>query len=118
MYQALAMAEQGRGLVEPNPMVGCVLVKDGHELGRGYHNKFGGLHAEAHALEDAKRRGESVSGATVYVTLEPCSHFGKTPPCADALVDAQVARVVIAMVDPNPRVAGQGIERLREQGAI
>ncbi len=116
MYQALAMAEQGHGLVEPNPMVGCVLVKDGHELGRGYHSKFGAPHAEAHALEDAKRRGESVQGATVYVTLEPCSHFGKTPPCADALVDAQVARVVIAMIDPNPRVAGQGIERLREAG--
>ena len=116
MYQALAMAEQGRGLVEPNPMVGCVLVNNGHELGRGYHTQFGGPHAEAVAIEDAKRRGESVSGATVYVTLEPCSHFGKTPPCADALVDAQVARVVIAMVDPNPRVAGQGIERLREAG--
>lgn len=116
MYQALALAEQGRGLVEPNPMVGCVLVKDGHELGRGYHSMFGAPHAEAHALQDATRRGESVQGATVYVTLEPCSHFGKTPPCADALVEAHVARVVIAMVDPNPRVAGTGIERLREAG--
>jgi diaminohydroxyphosphoribosylaminopyrimidine deaminase/5-amino-6-(5-phosphoribosylamino)uracil reductase len=116
MYQALALAQQGRGLVEPNPMVGCVLVKDGHELGRGYHEQFGGPHAEAHALQDAKRRGEDVQGATAYVTLEPCSHFGKTPPCADALVEAQVARVVIAMVDPHPRVSGQGIERLREAG--
>jgi diaminohydroxyphosphoribosylaminopyrimidine deaminase/5-amino-6-(5-phosphoribosylamino)uracil reductase len=116
MYQALALAEQGRGWVEPNPMVGCVLVKNGHELGRGYHTKFGELHAEAHALADAKERGESVDGATAYVTLEPCSHFGKTPPCADTLVEARVARVVIAMVDPNPRVSGQGIERLREAG--
>ncbi|MFK7790841.1 MAG: bifunctional diaminohydroxyphosphoribosylaminopyrimidine deaminase/5-amino-6-(5-phosphoribosylamino)uracil reductase RibD [Phycisphaeraceae bacterium] len=116
MYQALALAEQGRGLVEPNPMVGCVLVKDGHELGRGYHELFGGPHAEAHALQDAERRRELVQGATAYVTLEPCSHFGKTPPCADALVEAQVARVVIAMVDPHPRVSGQGIEKLREAG--
>ena len=116
MYQALALAKQGRGLVEPNPMVGCVLVKDGHELGRGCHEQFGGPHAEMHALQDATRRGESVQGATAYVTLEPCSHFGKTPPCAKALVEAQVARVVIAMVDPNPRVSGQGIERLREAG--
>ena len=116
MYQALALAEQGLGLVEPNPMVGCVLVKDGHELGRGHHEQFGGPHAEVQAMRDAARRGESVLGATAYVTLEPCSHHGKTPPCADALVDAQVARVVIAMVDPNPRVAGRGIERLREAG--
>ena len=116
MYQALALAEQGRGLVEPNPMVGCVLVKDGHELGRGYHEKFGGPHAEVNALQDAIRRGESVQGATAYVTLEPCSHFGKTPPCADTLVEAQVARVVIAMVDPDKRVSGRGIERLRESG--
>ena len=116
MYQALALAEQGRGLVEPNPMVGCVLVKDGHELGRGFHTIFGDPHAEVHALQDAARRGASVTGATVYVTLEPCSHVGKTPPCADALVEAQVARVVVAMVDPDPRVAGSGIERLREAG--
>lgn len=116
MYQALALAEQGLGLVEPNPMVGCVLVKDGQELGRGYHGQFGGPHAEAHAMQDAQRRGASVQGATAYVTLEPCSHFGKTPPCAEALVEAQVSRVVVAMIDPNPRVSGQGIEKLREAG--
>eukprot|EP00752_Nemacystus_decipiens_P014084 g12520.t1 len=116
MYQALALAEQGRGLVEPNPMVGCVLVRDGHELGRGYHEQFGGPHAEVQAMRDADGRRESARGATAYVTLEPCSHHGKTPPCADALVEAQVARVVVAMVDPNPRVAGRGIERLREAG--
>lgn len=116
MYQALALAEQGRGLVEPNPMVGCVLVKDGHELGQGYHEQFGGPHAEVQALHDAKRRGETVHGATAYVTLEPCCHQGKTPPCADALVEAQVARVVIAMVDPDQRVSGRGIAKLREAG--
>lgn len=116
MYQALALAEQGQGWVEPNPMVGCVLVKDGRELGRGYHQQFGGPHAEVNALEDAKKRSEEVCGATVYLTLEPCSHFGKTPPCADALIQAQVARVVVAMVDPDPRVSGRGIERLREAG--
>lgn len=116
MYQALALAEQGRGLVEPNPMVGCVLVKDGHELGRGFHERFGGPHAELHALQDATRRGETVHGATAYVTLEPCSHFGKTPPCADALIEANIARVVVAMVDPDQRVSGRGIERLREAG--
>lgn len=116
MYQALALAEQGRGLVEPNPMVGCVLVRGGRELGRGFHAAYGGPHAEVQAVDDARSRNESIQGATAYVTLEPCSHFGKTPPCADALIDAGLARVVVAMVDPNPRVSGQGIERLREAG--
>jgi len=116
MYQALALAERGRGLVEPNPMVGCVLVRNGCELGRGYHAVFGGPHAEAQAIADAKRRGESLTGATAYVTLEPCGHFGKTPPCADALVEAQIARAVVAMIDPHERVAGRGVERLREAG--
>lgn len=116
MYQALALAERGRGLVEPNPMVGCLLVSEGRELGRGCHERYGGPHAEAQALADAKRRGEDLSQATAYVTLEPCSHFGKTPPCADALVEAHIKRVVVAMIDPNPRVAGRGVERLREAG--
>ena len=116
MFQALALAERGRGFVEPNPMVGCVLVKDGREIGRGNHERFGGPHAEVLALEDARRRGESATGATAYVTLEPCSHHGKTPPCADALVEAQIARAVVAMIDPHRRVAGRGVERLREAG--
>lgn len=116
MYQALVLAEQGHGWVEPNPMVGCVLVKDGRELGRGYHERFGGPHAEVQALQDAQRRGEAVRGATVYVTLEPCCHHGQTPPCCDALIAAEMSRVVIGMVDPNPRVSGKGIERLREAG--
>ncbi|MFN3167495.1 MAG: bifunctional diaminohydroxyphosphoribosylaminopyrimidine deaminase/5-amino-6-(5-phosphoribosylamino)uracil reductase RibD [Phycisphaeraceae bacterium] len=116
MYQALALAERGRGWVEPNPMVGCVLVKDGHEIGRGCHERYGGPHAEVQAIRDAETRGETASGATAYVTLEPCSHFGKTPPCADALVEVHVARVVVAMIDPHARVAGRGVERLREAG--
>ncbi|MGB0767864.1 MAG: bifunctional diaminohydroxyphosphoribosylaminopyrimidine deaminase/5-amino-6-(5-phosphoribosylamino)uracil reductase RibD, partial [Phycisphaeraceae bacterium] len=116
MYQALALAEQGLGRVEPNPMVGCVLVRDGHELGRGYHAALGGPHAEVRALEDARARGVSPVGATAYVTLEPCGHHGKTPPCADALVEAQIARAVVAMIDPHDRVAGRGVERLREAG--
>lgn len=116
MYQALALAEYGRGLVEPNPMVGCVLVRDGRELGRGYHGQFGGPHAEASALTDAKARGADLQGATAYITLEPCSHHGKTPPCVDALIDAHISRAVIAMIDPNPRVSGSGIEKLREAG--
>ena len=116
MYQALALAEQGRGFVEPNPMVGCVLVRNGQELGRGLHDRFGGPHAEVQALDDARSRNEPLEGATAYVTLEPCGHFGQTPPCADALIDAGLARVVVAMIDPNPRVSGQGIERLREAG--
>lgn len=124
MVEALALAERGRGLVEPNPMVGCVLVRDGEELGRGYHARFGAPHAEVQAIEDARSRHGShagsplgsVAGATAYVTLEPCSHFGQTPPCADALIEAGLSRVVVAMIDPNPRVSGQGIERLREAG--
>ena len=116
MYQALALAERGRGTVEPNPMVGCVVVREGRELGRGCHEIYGGPHAEVNAIQDAKARGENLSGATAYVTLEPCSHFGKTPPCADALVEAHVARVVVAMIDPHHRVAGRGVERLREAG--
>ena len=116
MDQALALAKRGIGLVEPNPMVGCVLVRGGKEIGQGYHERYGGPHAEVLAIENAKERGESVAGATVYVTLEPCSHVGKTPPCTDALIEAGPARVVVAMIDPNPRVSGQGIEQLREAG--
>lgn len=116
MYQALALAERGRGRVEPNPMVGCVLVKDGRELGRGYHQQFGGPHAEVEAIRDAADRGEDIVGCTAYITLEPCSHMGKTPPCAEALIDANINRAVVAMVDPYERVAGTGIAALREAG--
>lgn len=113
MEQALRLAAMGRSRTHPNPMVGCVIVKDGQIVGTGYHRKAGEPHAEVHALRQA---GDAARGATVYVTLEPCAHHGRTPPCADALVAAGVARVVAAMVDPDPRVAGKGLERLRATG--
>lgn len=103
--------------MNPNPQVGCVIVaSDGETIGEGYHAKFGGPHAEREALADCARRGHSPKGATVYVTLEPCSHTGKTPPCADALVEAEVARVVTGSSDPNPLVAGRGLARLADAG--
>ncbi|MBV6272429.1 bifunctional diaminohydroxyphosphoribosylaminopyrimidine deaminase/5-amino-6-(5-phosphoribosylamino)uracil reductase RibD [Alcaligenaceae bacterium CGII-47] len=113
MDQALALAEKSLYLSHPNPRVGCVLVRDGRQLASGYTQQAGGHHAEAAALAQARMRDVSVRGATAYVTLEPCSHFGRTPPCVDALLDAGVARVVVAMRDPNPQVAGTGIARLR-----
>ena len=113
MREALALARHAIGLSDPNPRVGCVIVAaDGSVLGRGHTQEAGGAHAEVMALRDAAARGTSVHGATVVVTLEPCSHHGRTPPCAEALVSAGVGRVVMAMRDPNPRVAGQGAARL------
>jgi len=113
MRRALALARRGLGRTSPNPAVGCVIVKDGEIVGRGYHKKAGTPHAEVHALNDA---GTLAQGADVYVTLEPCSHYGKTPPCAKALVEAKVARVFVGADDPNPLVAGRGIAILREAG--
>jgi len=113
MARALRLAEKGRYTTHPNPRVGCVIVKQGHVIAEGYHKRAGEPHAEVNALQAVS---ESPVGATVYVTLEPCSHTGKTPPCADALIDAGVSRVVIAMQDPNPEVAGQGIKRLQDAG--
>jgi len=113
MRKALLLAGRGRGRVEPNPMVGAVVTRDGEVIGHGYHARYGGPHAEPVALGDA---GEEARGATVYVTLEPCAHRGKTSPCADALIDAGVRRVVIAAPDPNPLTAGRGPERLAEAG--
>src|SRR5947209_11229389 len=103
MRRALAEAERGRGWVEPNPLVGAVVVRDGRAVGVGHHERFGGPHAEVVALN---RAGASALGATLYVTLEPCCHHGKTPPCTGAVVAAGVARVVAAMPDPFPKVAG------------
>jgi diaminohydroxyphosphoribosylaminopyrimidine deaminase/5-amino-6-(5-phosphoribosylamino)uracil reductase len=113
MARAIELAGYGLFTTDPNPRVGCVIVRDGEVVGEGYHVKAGGPHAEIHALKQA---GEKAKGATAYVTLEPCSHHGKTPPCADALIEAGVSRVVVAMEDPNPLVAGKGIERLRSAG--
>ena len=113
MRAALALARRGLGKTAPNPAVGCLIVRDGAVVGRGWHKKAGTPHAEVHALNEACALAQ---GADVYVTLEPCAHFGKTPPCARALVAARVARVFVATVDPNPLVAGQGIEILREAG--
>lgn len=113
MQIALTLAELGRGQTSPNPMVGAVLVKDGEVVGQGAHLKAGLAHAEVHALRMA---GENAKGATAYVTLEPCSHYGRTPPCADALIEAGVRRVVIAMEDPDVRVQGQGVMKLRQAG--
>ena len=113
MAEALRLAKLGLYTTSPNPRVGCVLAKDGKLLGSGWHRKAGEPHAEVHALREA---AESARGSSAYVTLEPCSHFGRTPPCADALIAAGVVRVVIAMQDPNPEVAGAGVARLREAG--
>jgi diaminohydroxyphosphoribosylaminopyrimidine deaminase/5-amino-6-(5-phosphoribosylamino)uracil reductase len=113
---ALQWASKGMYSTTPNPRVGCVIVKDGQVIGEGYTQPPGQAHAEVQALRDAAVRGADVRGATVYVTLEPCSHFGRTPPCADALVQAGVGRVVAAIADPNPLVAGQGLAKLRAAG--
>lgn len=116
MKLALSLARKAQGNVEPNPMVGAVIVRDGVILGQGYHRRYGQAHAEVNALTDAQRQGHDVAGADMYVTLEPCSHHGKTPPCADAVVRARIGRVFCAMVDPFTQVAGRGIAKLRDQG--
>ena len=116
MAQALKLAERGRYTARPNPMVGCVLVKDGTVIGSGWHQQAGQPHAEINALTDAAKVGNDVSGATAYVTLEPCSHQGRTGPCADALITAKVAKVIIAMQDPFAEVSGTGIARLKSAG--
>lgn len=113
MSMALRLAAKGVYTTDPNPRVGCVIVRNRQIVGQGWHERSGGPHAEIHALRQA---GNKAQGATVYVTLEPCSHQGKTPPCADALIEAKVSRVVAAMQDPNPLVAGEGLKRLTAAG--
>src|ERR671934_64152 len=110
MQRALELAERGRGYVEPNPMVGAVVVRDGRVVGEGWHERFGAAHAEVHALAAA---GDAARGATLYVTLEPCCHYGKTPPCTETILRAGVRRVVAAMQDPFSLVAGKGAGLLR-----
>ena len=116
MSEALAQAQKSLYSSNPNPRVGCVIVKDGQVIGRGHTQKVGGPHAEVQALADVKARGLNAQGATIYVTLEPCNHTGRTPPCVDALIESKPALVVVAMSDPNPLVAGQGLERLKAAG--
>ncbi len=116
MRMAMELAEQGRGWTAPNPVVGAVLVREGRMIGQGYHERCGESHAERRALADCRSRGESPAGATLYVTLEPCCHHGKTPPCTDVVLDAGISRVVIGAKDANPLVGGKGIAILRAHG--
>ena len=113
LEMALAEAQKGRFTTSPNPAVGCVIVRDSKILGMGYHHCAGQPHAEIMALRAADYQ---VNNATAYVTLEPCSHYGRTPPCAKALIDAGISRVVIGSTDPNPKVSGRGIKMLEESG--
>ena len=116
MSRALDLARNALFQASPNPRVGCVIVRDGHILGEGWTQPPGSNHAEIEALLDARRNGHDLHGATAYVTLEPCSHFGRTPPCATAIIEARLARVIAAVEDPNPQVAGRGLEMLRSNG--
>ncbi len=118
MQQALVLAAKATMATSPNPRVGCLLVKDGEVVGQGYTQPVGQAHAEVMALRDAASRGKDARGATAYVTLEPCSHFGRTPPCANALIEVGVARVVAALEDANPQVAGRGFALLRDAGIV
>ncbi len=113
MLRAMKLAERGRGKVNPNPLVGAVIVKDGRVIGEGWHECYGGLHAERNAFRNC---AESAAGATLYVTLEPCCHYGKTPPCTDIIIERGIGRVVVGLPDPNPLVAGKGIQLLQEAG--
>jgi len=116
MKLALSLAQKGLGNVEPNPAVGCVIVKNDKIIGKGYHRKFGGPHAEINALADCKKRGNCPAGATMYVSLEPCCHFGKTPPCVNAIIAAGIKKVVAAVKDPTKKVAGKGFKILKKAG--
>ena len=113
MRMAIELAKKGEGAVNPNPLVGAVVVKDGKVVGKGYHRFFGGPHAEVYALEKA---GEEAFGATIYVTLEPCSHYGKTPPCAKKIIDMGIKKCFVGSSDPNPQVAGKGVAMLKKAG--
>ena len=116
MSEALAEAQKALYLANPNPRVGCVIVKSGEVIGRGFTQKVGQAHAEVQAITDAKSKSHSLEGSTVYVTLEPCNHTGRTSPCVDALIAIKPAKIIVAMSDPNPLVAGKGLERLRAAG--
>lgn len=113
MIRALELAKKGIGYTNPNPLVGAVIVKDSKIIGEGYHKVYGGHHAEVNAFLNAT---EDVKGATMYITLEPCSHYGKTPPCANTIVEKEISKVIIGLKDPNPIVAGKGIKILQDAG--
>ena len=116
MRRAIELAKKGSGHVNPNPLVGAVIVRDGEIIGEGYHECYGQLHAERNAIANAKKRGNSLESSTIYVTLEPCCHYGKTPPCTEAIIEEKIARVVVGSDDPNPLVSGKGFQMLREKG--
>lgn len=116
MRRAIELAKKGSGHVNPNPLVGAVIVRDGEIIGEGYHECYGQLHAERNAIANAKKRWNSLEGSTIYVTLEPCCHYGKTPPCTEAIIEEKIARVVVGSDDPNPLVSGKGFQMLREKG--
>ncbi|MFZ4591112.1 MAG: bifunctional diaminohydroxyphosphoribosylaminopyrimidine deaminase/5-amino-6-(5-phosphoribosylamino)uracil reductase RibD [Ignavibacteria bacterium] len=118
MNLCIDLALKGKGYVEPNPLVGCVIVKNNKVIGQGYHKKFGANHAEVNAVNDALKKTKTLRGSTLYVNLEPCSHFGKTPPCTDLIINHKFKRVVIGLKDPNPLVNGKGIARLKKAGII
>lgn len=116
MRMAIEEAKNGEGFTSPNPLVGAVIVKENKVIGIGYHKKYGENHAEINAFLNAKENGEDVEGTSIYVTLEPCSHYGKTPPCADAIIKNKLKKVIIGCVDSNPKVAGNGIKKLKDAG--
>lgn len=116
MERAIALAKKGTGFTSPNPLVGAVIVKDGRIIGEGYHEKYGELHAERNAIANCLVRGENPEGAAIYVTLEPCCHYGKTPPCTEAIIAHKLAKVIIGSRDPNPLVSGKGAKILRDAG--
>lgn len=115
MRQVIALAKKGEGQVSPNPMVGCLVVKDGKVIASGYHERYGGFHAERNALQNCR---ENTEGAELYVNLEPCCHYGKTPPCTEIIIEKKIKKVYVGCLDSNPKVAGKGVEILREQGIL
>ena len=116
MRRAIRLARKGEGWTNPNPLVGAVIVKNGEIIGEGFHHKYGEMHAEREALKNCMERGHNPAGATIYVTLEPCCHFGKQPPCSQAVAESGISRVVVGSRDPNPLVHGKGNEYLRRHG--
>ena len=118
MHDAMLLAQRGEGMVNPNPLVGALVVKDDEVIARGWHHRYGDLHAEREAFKEADEKGADCTGATMYVTLEPCCHQGHQPPCTDAIIEHGIKRVVVGLLDPNPLVGGKGIEQLKEAGVV